>query len=944
MGRQKRELPPPRGGNKAKAKKAPPPSSEQKKKTTKTTAEGARRGTSPAAAAGTPPLPKDAVVLRNHAMHQAAGITACEALWAVRRANDAALRAAPALPEAPAFSARSAAARALIAAQAAGGPRGGGPRGSASAPAAGAPAPPPAAAAAAAAAEGSCLKVVRNECETRCGGGRLSFDAAGLGLFAPFLPERARGGALRGNELAEALRAAGTGNGGSKLCEFSATFYVQTPGWDRHVAAVPAAVSVSRDRERILFRFGRGWVEILQAASGTRRGGDFRELLGTILLFERFGGGSGGGSGGGRSGSGGSGGGQGDGGASPPPPPPLLLVTNVGRVRLPSRQEAIEMWKRGELQGAGGGSRSRSQSAGPGDGGSGGGAEERKLAPEAENESGDDGMQSDDGGSNSRRRRRRRSSSSSGSSGSGDMGDSSNGDSSNGDSSGDSSSSSGDDDEEVGEEEEARPRKARRSKASSPAPPAAFSRSRVRSSRVLSVIGRSRTGSGRAPSASVLKTLRKGGRFLLQVHFFTQRDAVRLFARLLPPECCPRGNVGAKPDGEEAAEEQPCLEGAELRRVLEIEGRKPGGGRRERDGKGGAGWLWSKPFDVVVDAAPPATASDVACRICLLENRLGRNLFKLVGAGELLEAAGAMRRGSRVLFERYDDAGGEGGGAASSTFVFSNLGVAAAAAASRPSPLASDSEEEPEEGGGGGGGGSGTPEVELFEARTRREKRLLQGEGAAAAAGAVAAATTPADTERPKKPKPSAPPPPPPPPRFYDSGGGGCSGRATVAAATAPAAPAAAAAPPPSLALVLPPTSVSVPLFTGLDCEFLQLSDEAARLFDAAADGALGGDPERASLFAFKQLVVVEVAEAAPAPAGAAAAPSEAPAARSVEIEVDVDRVPNADRVPDAFLTLGGAGWARVVGLLGLAPGAAVRFERDPETGCVRASRAARWF
>ena len=135
---------------------------------------------------------------------------------------------------------------------------------------------------------------------------------------------------------------------------------------------------------------------------------------------------------------------------------------------------------------------------------------------------------------------------------------------------------------------------------------------------------------------------------------------------------------------------------------------------------------------------------------------------------------------------------------------------------------------------------------------------------------------------------------------------------------------------------IVSPSSASAPLFTGLDCEFIQLSGEAARPFDAAADGALGGDPERASLFAFKQLVVVEVA----------AAPSEAAAARFVdvvvEVEGDVDRVPDADGVPDVFVMLGGAGWARVAGLLGLAPGEAVRFEGDPETGCVRASRAAR--
>jgi len=137
--------------------------------------------------------------------------------------------------------------------------------------------------------------------------------------------------------------------------------------------------------------------------------------------------------------------------------------------------------------------------------------------------------------------------------------------------------------------------------------------------------------------------------------------------------------------------------------------------------------------------------------------------FKLKGARELLEAAGATRQGSRVLLERYDE--GDAGG---------------------------------EEGGGGGGGGSG---------------------------------------------------------------GGG---RAVAAA--------------------------SAPLLTGLDGEFIQLRGEAARPSDAAADGALGGDPERASLFAFKQLVVVEVAGAASA--GAAAAPAEAAAARSVEVEVDVDRAP----------------------------------------------------
>ena len=154
-----------------------------------------------------------------------------------------------------------------------------------------------------------------------------------------------------------------------------------------------------------------------------------------------------------------------------------------------------------------------------------------------------------------------------------------------------------------------------------------------------------------------------------------------------------------------------------------------------------------------------------------------------------------------------------------------------------------------------------------------------------------------------------------------------------------------------------PPASVSVPILASLDCEFLELSAEGARLFDAAADGALGGDhPERASLFSFRQLVVVEAAEAAPAAAGSAGAgPSETPvpAPRRFEIEIDVDRVPNtsggggsgeARAEPLAFLTLRGPGWVRVAELLGLAPGWAVMFEKDPETGFVHASRTSRWI
>ena len=176
---------------------------------------------------------------------------------------------------------------------------------------------------------------------------------------------------------------------------------------------------------------------------------------------------------------------------------------------------------------------------------------------------------------------------------------------------------------------------------------------------------------------------------------------------------------------------------------------------------------------------------------------------------------------------------------------------------------------------------------------------------------------------------------------------------------------------PPSLARVLPPASVSVPLFMDIDCVFLQLSDQGARLFDAATDGALGGDPERALPFAsFKQLVIVKVAGSASAgasagnSAGAAAATpsSETPAAtdtRFVEVEVDVDRIPNvSDTLPSggsgggeakrdsneplAFVTVRGPGWAQVANLLSLAPGAVVRFERDPETGFVRVSRVGR--
>ena len=152
-----------------------------------------------------------------------------------------------------------------------------------------------------------------------------------------------------------------------------------------------------------------------------------------------------------------------------------------------------------------------------------------------------------------------------------------------------------------------------------------------------------------------------------------------------------------------------------------------------------------------------------------------------------------------------------------------------------------------------------------------------------------------------------------------------------------------------------PPTSASLPIFTTVDCEFLQLDAEGARLFDSAADGALGGEPERASLFSFRQVIVVEVAESAAAAGGGASASAPGAATRFLEIEVDVDRVPNASigsggeaaaRAPEplAFLTLGGPGWARAAALLGLVPGTAVRFEKDAETGFVHASRAARWF
>ena len=342
----------------------------------------------------------------------------------------------------------------------------------------------------------------------------------------------------------------------------------------------------------------------------------------------------------------------------------------------------------------------------------------------------------------------------------------------------------------------------------------------------------------------------------------------------------------------------------------------------------------------------------------------------LEGARDLLEAAGVtLRQGGRVLFERYDarEEEGEkgGGGAASSTFVFSNLGVAAAGASG--SSLESDSEEEHEEapdedGDGERRGGRGTPAALEQPARASGKRQRLRGGEAAGATAAAAAAATPADTERPKNPRPF----PPPLPGFYSDGGGGRRAFAATGAPTAAAAAAAADVPPRSRGLALPSTSVSVPIFTSLDCEFLQLSAEGARLFDAAADGALGGAPERASLFAFSQLVVVEAAVAAGAgsapPAAGAARPSEAPApaTRLLEkIDVDVDRIPNAsssanrlreqkggeaEEEPPAFLTLGGPGWVRVAELLGLAPGAAVRFERDPQTGFVHASRAARWF
>lgn len=260
-----------------------------------------------------------------------------------------------------------------------------------------------------------------------------------------------------------------------------------------------------------------------------------------------------------------------------------------------------------------------------------------------------------------------------------------------------------------------------------------------------------------------------------------------------------------------------------------------------------------------------------------------------------------------------------------------------------------------------------TPAAALeLSARAGGKRQRLREGGAAAGATATAAAeaATPADTEGPKK-KPR--PFPPPLPGFYGdgSGGGGGSGRRASAAGV----------PPPRSRGLAPSssTSVSVPILTSLDCEFIQLSAEAARLFDAAADGALGGAPERAELFAFKQLVEVDGAAAGAAsapPTSGAVRPSkaQAPVSRSLleKVEVDVDRIPNAtsssatrnlreqeeggeargnparaEGEPPAFLTLGGRGWARVAELLGLAPGAAVRFERDPRTGFVHASRAA---
>ena len=113
MGHKKKKLPP-RGGSKAKAEA--PPSSQQQKKNKNNT-----KGKSPAAAST--PLPKDTVARKNREMQEASGVTSMEALCAVRRANDLAIRAAPPAPEAPAFSSRSAAARALIAARTGGGPR-----------------------------------------------------------------------------------------------------------------------------------------------------------------------------------------------------------------------------------------------------------------------------------------------------------------------------------------------------------------------------------------------------------------------------------------------------------------------------------------------------------------------------------------------------------------------------------------------------------------------------------------------------------------------------------------------------------------------------------------------------------------------------------------------------------------------------------------------------
>lgn len=125
-------------------------------------------------------------------------------------------------------------------------------------------------------------------------------------------------------------------------------------------------------------------------------------------------------------------------------------------------------------------------------------------------------------------------------------------------------------------------------------------------------------------------------------------------------------------------------------------------------------------------------------------------------------------------------------------------------------------------------------------------------------------------------------------------------------------------------------SAVVVRAHTLLDCEdSLELSGDAAALFDAAADGApRNADASVGSMCLFKQKVVV--------------LGSKHNEEKTV-FSVDVERVPDGGE-DSAYVTLCGPGWLGLSRKLGLAPGRALRFEVSAggsgNRGLVRASRA----